>query len=131
MSEIPSELKYTTSHEWVRTNDDGSVTVGITDHAQELLGDLVFVELPEVGAQFEAGASCAVVESVKAASDVYAPAAGEITGVNETLNASPEAVNQGPYGDGWLFTLRPSAPDALHGLLDAAAYQTHVDAEDA
>lgn len=123
MSNIPAELKYTKSHEWVRDNGDGTVTVGITDHAQELLGDLVFVETPEVGARLDAEQACAVVESVKAASDVYAPIAGEVVAVNGVLADSPETINQDPYGEGWMFKLKPSDAGALSALLDAAAYQ--------
>ena len=121
MSNIPTDLKYTPSHEWVRDNGDGTVTVGITDHAQELLGDLVFVETPEVGATLAAEQGCAVVESVKAASDVYAPLAGEVVEVNGLLADAPETINQDPYGEGWLFKLKPSDAGALGALLDAAA----------
>ena len=121
MSNIPDNLKYTKSHEWVKDEGDGSVTVGITDHAQELLGDLVFVELPEVGAELSAGSECAVVESVKAASDVYSPVDGEVLAVNEDLADSPEAINEDPYG-AWIFKLKLSDPAQLDGLLDAAAY---------
>jgi glycine cleavage system H protein len=126
MSETPAELKYAKSHEWVRQDDDGTVTVGITDHAQELLGDLVFVELPEVGRSLTAGQECAVVESVKAASDVYSPVAGEIVAVNGALADTPELINQGPYGDGWLFRLRPADLTDLDALLDADAYGAQV-----
>lgn len=129
MSNAPTDLKYTSSHEWVKDNGDGTVTVGITDHAQELLGDLVFVETPEIGARFAAGDAIAVVESVKAASDVYAPIAGEVTQANEALADSPELVNDDAYKAGWLFALRPSDANALSGLLDATAYQALLDAE--
>jgi glycine cleavage system H protein len=122
MSNIPEELKYTKSHEWVRVEDDGSVTVGITEHAQELLGDMVFVELPEVGAAFEAEEDCAVVESVKAASDIYSPIGGEIIAVNEELEDAPELVNSNTYHDGWLFRMQPSATTEIDALLDAVAY---------
>lgn len=122
MSELPAELKYTKSHEWVRDEGDGTVTVGITDHAQEALGDLVFVELPEVGASLDAGSDCAVVESVKAASDVYSPLSGEVTAVNEALADAPETINGDAFGDGWMFKLRLSEPDQLGGLLGAEAY---------
>lgn len=122
MSEIPSDLRYTESHEWVRTEDDGTLQVGITDHAQEQLGDLVFVELPEVGDTVKAGDACAVVESVKAASDVYSPVSGEVTAVNEELTDSPEMINQDPYGDGWLFALKPEDEGEMDNLLDADAY---------
>ncbi len=120
MSHIPADLKYTKTHEWARLDPDGSVTVGITDHAQEQLGDMVFVELPELERVVTAGEECAVVESVKAASDVYSPLAGEVVAVNEALTEKPELVNQDPYGEGWLFQLQPG--EALDGLLDAAAY---------
>jgi len=122
MSEIPADLKYTKSHEWLKDNGDGTVTVGITDHAQDALGDIVFVETPEVGRSVAADEACAVVESVKAASDIYAPLAGEIVEINGELDGSPDAINQSPYGDGWIFRLRPADPDALDGLLDAATY---------
>ena len=118
---IPANLKYTKSHEWVRVDADGTVTVGITDHAQELLGDLVFVELPEVGTHFDADKEIAVVESVKAASDVYAPVAGTITAVNSDLVSSPEAVNQDAYA-AWLFKMKPAKAADLDTLLDAATY---------
>jgi glycine cleavage system H protein len=130
MSTTPETLKYTESHEWVQDNRDGTVTVGITDHAQELLGDLVFVELPEVGTIYEAGAECAVVESVKAASDVYAPVAGEVVAVNETLAGAPETINQEPYQSGWLFKLVLADGASLDGLLTAADYAAHAEAED-
>lgn len=122
MSEIPSDLRYTESHEWVRTEDDGTLQVGITDHAQEQLGDLVFVELPEVGDAVKAGDACAVVESVKAASDVYSPVSGEVTAVNESLADNPELVNQDAFGDGWLFAVKPEDEGELDSLLDAEAY---------
>lgn len=126
MSEVPSDLKYTSSHEWLRIEDDGSVTLGITDHAQEALGDLVFVELPEIGAELMAEDACCVVESVKAASDVYMPVSGEITEVNETLNDEPEIINSAPYDDGWLVRFKPSA-DEFDELMDADAYQSTLD----
>ncbi len=122
MSNIPAELKYTKSHEWVRSEADGSLTVGITDHAQDALGDLVYVEAPEAGRAVTAGEACAVVESVKAASDVYAPLAGEITAGNEALADAPETLNDDPYGEGWIFRLQPEDAGALSGLLDADAY---------
>ena len=122
MSNVPANLKYTASHEWVQLNADGTVTVGITDHAQEALGDLVFVELPEVGAAFEADKEIAVVESVKAAADVYAPLAGEVTEVNQAVVDAPESVNQDAYA-AWLFKLKPANAADLDALLDAAAYQ--------
>ncbi len=128
MSEIPEELKYTESHEWVRDEGDGVVAVGITDHAQELLGDLVFVELPEVGRTLTAGSECAVVESVKAASDVYSPLDGEVVEANELLAESPEAINEAPY-EHWIFKLRLSDPGQLEALLDAEAYAERAEAE--
>ena len=118
---IPSNLKYTKSHEWVRVEGDGTITVGITDHAQELLGDLVFVELPEVGKEFAAEQEAAVVESVKAASDVYAPVAGTVTAVNTSVSDSPEAVNQDAYA-AWLFKMKPANIADVDALLDATAY---------
>lgn len=123
MSNIPSELKYTEAHEWVREEDDGTVTVGITDHAQEALGDLVFVEPPESGRTLEAGEVCAVVESVKAASDVYAPLAGEVVETNGSLADEPEVINSDAYGDGWLMRLRPDDPADVEALLDAEGYE--------
>ena len=118
---IPADLKYTKSHEWARLEADGTVTVGITDHAQELLGYLVFVELPEIGQEFAAEQEAAVVESVKAASDVYAPVAGTVTAINATVPESPEAINQDAYA-AWLFRLKPANAADLDALLDAAAY---------
>jgi len=129
MSEIPSELKYTKSHEWVRSEDDGTVTIGITDHAQELLGDLVFVELPEVGSEMSAEDAVCVVESVKAASDVYMPISGEIVEVNGSLADTPETINDSPYDDGWLIRVQPSNPDELEDLMDADSYDAEI-AED-
>lgn len=129
MSNTPKELKYTKSHEWVRREADGSVTVGITDHAQHLLGDLVFIELPEVGRELAAGEECSVVESVKAASDVYAPIAGTVTAVNGDAESTPEAVNQDAYGKGWLFRMTPASDSDINALLDAAAYDAVVAAE--
>ena len=128
MSNVPSNLKYAASHEWVLTNDDGTVTVGITDHAQEALGDLVFVELPEVGAHFAKDAEIAVVESVKAAADVYSPIAGTVTEVNQAAADAPESVNQDAYA-AWLFKLKPDNAADVDALLDAAAYQAVADAE--
>lgn len=130
MSNVPADLKYNKSHEWVRTLADGTVEIGITDHAQHALGDLVFVEVPEAGRVVKAGEPCAVVESVKAASDVYAPLAGEVTAGNSRLGDEPETINRDPYGEGWLMRLRP-APGALTGaaLLSAADYQKVLDAE--
>jgi glycine cleavage system H protein len=122
MSEIPSDLLYRESHEWVRYDDDGTATIGISDHAQAQLGDMVFVELPEPGMSYEQGDACAVVESVKAASDVYAPLTGEVIENNSALEDSPELVNSDPYGDGWLFRMQLSDPSELEGLLDPEAY---------
>jgi len=122
MSNTPAELKYAKSHEWVKTEADGTVTVGITDHAQHALGDLVFVETPKVGRKLAAGESCAVVESVKAASDVYAPIAGEVIAVNDALANAPEILNTDPYVAGWMWKMRPANTSDVAGLLDAAAY---------
>jgi len=124
MSNLPQELKYSKSHEWVREEEDGTVTVGITDHAQELLGDMVFVELPELERELGVEEECAVVESVKAASDVYSPVAGTVVEVNSAVEDSPELVNQDPYGDGWLFKL--SNISGMDDLLDADAYAEMV-----
>ncbi len=129
MSSIPAELIYTSSHEWIRKEQDGSYTVGITEHAQELLGDMVYVELPEVGEGVNAGDDVAVAESVKAASDVYSPLSGEIVAINESLEDSPELVNSDAYGDGWLFRIKPTDASELDDLLDADAYQEVVDDE--
>lgn len=123
MSSIPTELKYTESHEWVKDNGDGTVTVGITDHAQEALGDLVFVELPEIGKQVAAKDACAVVESVKAASDIYSPLSGEVVGANEALDGAPETINADAYGEGWIFQLKLSDPNQLDDLMDAGGYE--------
>jgi glycine cleavage system H protein len=122
MSEIPSDLRYRDSHEWVRVEGDGTVVVGISDHAQGELGDMVFVELPEPGMSYDQGEACAVIESVKAASDVYAPLSGEVVKANGELEDSPELVNSDPYGDGWLFRLLPSDASQIDGLMDAGAY---------
>ena len=129
MSKTPKELKYTKSHEWVRTEADGTLTVGITDHAQDLMGDMVFVELPAVGKQVTAGKECAVVESVKAASDVYAPVTGTVTAANNDLSDAPDTVNKDPYGKGWMFKLKPASAGDTEGLLDAAAYDALLAAE--
>jgi len=129
MSEVVSGLKYIASHEWIRVDDDGTCTVGVTDHAQEALGDVVFVELPEVGAELDAGDDAGVVESVKAASDIYSPLSGEIVAINEELEDSPETVNSSPYGDGWFFQIKLSDPTELDDLLDADAYQAVCDEE--
>lgn len=130
MSDTPSELRYAKSHEWVKNEGDGTVTIGITDHAQELLGDLVFVDMPEVGDSVEAGSECAVVESVKAASDIYSPVSGEIIAVNEALDDAPEKINDDAFGEGWIFKVKLSDTADLDGLLDAAGYDALV-AEDA
>jgi len=122
MSEIPSELLYRDSHEWIRVEDDGTVVIGISDHAQGALGDMVFIELPEPGMSYEQGEACAVVESVKAASDIYAPVSGEVVKANGVLEDSPELVNTDPYGEGWLFRMIPSNRPELDGLLKADAY---------
>ena len=129
MSQIPKDLKYAKSHEWVRTEKDGTLTVGITDHAQELMGDMVYVDLPQAGAQIAAGKECAVVESVKAASDVYAPVSGEIVAANDALAGAPETVNKDPYGAGWMFRIKPANKAELDGLLDAKAYDALVASE--
>ena len=129
MSEIPSELKYTRSHEWVRDENDGTVTIGITDHAQELLGDLVFVELPEVGSEMSAEDAACVVESVKAASDVYMPVSGEVVATNGELADAPETINDSPYDDGWLIKIKLSNPDEINDLMDADSYESET-AED-
>ena len=128
MSNVPADLKYARSHEWVRTQGDGLVEVGISDHAQESLGDLVFVEVPQVGRALQQGEACAVVESVKAASDVYAPLAGTVVAVNDALAQSPELVNQDPYGKGWILRLKPDSKAATGELLDAAAYTALAEA---
>lgn len=122
---IPANLKYTPSHEWVRTEADGTVSVGITDHAQAALGDLVYLELPEVGRKLAAAEACAVVESVKAASDVYAPIAGEVVAVNTPVTDAPEQVNQDAYA-AWLFRIKPADAAGLAGLLDAKAYEATI-----
>ena len=122
MSEIQSDLLYRESHEWVRIEDDNSIVIGISDHAQEALGDMVYVELPEPGMSYEQGEACAVVESVKAASDIYAPVSGEVVQANAELEDSPELVNSSPYGEGWLFRMIPSDPSQIDGLLGADDY---------
>lgn len=127
MSNVPTELKYAASHEWIRDEGDGIYTVGITEHAQELLGDMVFVDLPEVGDNVSAGDDVAVAESVKAASDIYAPIAGEIMAVNEELEDSPELVNSDPYGDGWLFKIKADDETEVEGLLDAEGYAASIE----
>ncbi len=127
MSESPEELRYASSHEWVRVEDDGTVTVGITDHAQSALGDVVYVELPEMSASLDAGAEAGVVESVKAASDIYAPIGGEVIELNDALEDNPEIINESPYGDGWFYKLQPADLGELDNLLDAEAYDASCD----
>ena len=129
MSNIPTELKYATSHEWLRSEGDGVYTVGITEHAQDLLGDMVFVELPEVGDTVAQGDDVAVGESVKAASDIYAPISGEILAVNDALNDSPLLLNSSPYGDSWPFGIKTSDESADAGMIDAAGYKNAIDEE--
>jgi glycine cleavage system H protein len=126
---VPTALKYTESHEWARLEPDGSVTVGITHHAQDRLGDLVYVENPALGKSFRKGQECGVVESVKAASDIYAPVSGEVTAINDELSASPEKINQDAYS-AWMFKLKPSDPGELNSLLDAAGYQRLIESEE-
>ncbi|REC96284.1 glycine cleavage system protein GcvH [Kushneria indalinina] len=122
MSQIPTNLRYSDSHEWVQDNGDGTVTIGITDHAQQALGDVVFVELPEVGSTITTGEEFGVVESVKAASDLYAPLSGEVLGVNTLLEDAPESLNESPYDDAWLIKIRLAEPDELESLMDAESY---------
>lgn len=129
MSNVPSNIKYLKSHEWVRTESDGTVTVGITDHAQHALGDIVFVEAPEAGKECKAGDACAVVESVKAASDIYSPLSGDVIEGNADLAATPELINQDPYGKGWIYKLKPNNPAELNALLDAKAYEEVLKSE--
>lgn len=129
MSNIPKDLKYTKSHEWLKPEPDGTVRVGITHHAQDLMGDMVYVELPQAGAKVARDKECGVVESVKAASDVYAPVSGEIAEINGTLADAPETVNQDCYGAGWLFRMKPASQAELDGLLDAKAYEALVASE--
>lgn len=127
MSELRDELKYLSSHEWARLEDDGSVTVGITDHAQEELGDVVFVELPEIGADLSKGGDAGVVESVKAASDIYAPLSGEVTAINEALEDAPETVNGSPYDQGWFFKIKPSNLSELEEAMSVADYRAMIE----
>jgi glycine cleavage system H protein len=124
----PENLKYTSSHEWVKTETDGNITIGITQHAQELLGDMVFVETPEVGRKLKAGEECAVVESVKAAADIYAPVNGVVTAVNSELDNTPEAINADPYA-AWMFKMKPDNAADITALMDAKSYQKFVDSE--
>ncbi|MBN8728220.1 MAG: glycine cleavage system protein GcvH [Xanthomonadales bacterium] len=131
MQEIPGDLKFMKSHEWARVEDQGTVTVGISDHAQGLLGDVVYVELPSVGDHVKAGTACAVVESVKAASDLYAPVSGEVVAINEALPDRPETINEDPYGDGWVLQIRPdNLAGDLDELLDPDAYAESIEGED-
>ncbi|MEP4148977.1 MAG: glycine cleavage system protein GcvH [Halioglobus sp.] len=130
MSQTPSELKYASSHEWARMEEDGTVTIGISDHAQDALGDVVFVEVPEVGSSLAAGEEAGVVESVKAASDIYSPVGGEVLAVNALLEDEPETVNSDPYNDGWFFKLQPTDASELDALLNAEDYQSKCDEED-
>jgi len=129
MSNVPAELKFLSSHEWVLVEDD-IATIGVSDHAQELLGDLVFVELPELESSVSAGDSVAVIESVKAASDTYAPVSGEIVEVNDELEDSPERINDDPYGDGWMYKIKMEDPDEVGDLLDAEAYTESIEEDD-
>ena len=130
MSEIPGDLKFMKSHEWARVEGDGRITIGISDHAQGLLGDLVYVELPNVGDRVEAGNACAVVESVKAASDVYSPITGKVVEVNAALSDKPETINEDAYGDGWIFVIEAEEPEQLNELLDPDAYAELLEDED-
>ncbi|HKM98599.1 MAG TPA: glycine cleavage system protein GcvH [Buttiauxella sp.] len=129
MSNVPNELKYSKEHEWLRKEADGTYTVGITEHAQELLGDMVFVDLPEVGSTVSTGDDCAVAESVKAASDIYAPISGEIIAVNSELSDAPELINSEPYTAGWIFKIKASDESELDDLLDATAYEALLEDE--
>jgi glycine cleavage system H protein len=129
MSNVPAELKYTKSHEWAKALADGTIEIGITDHAQHALGDLVFVEVPEAGRAVKPGEACAVVESVKAASDVYSPIEGSVVGGNADLASTPELINQDPYGKGWMMRIKPASADALAAMLTAAQYEAHLAAE--
>ena len=130
MSDVPTDLKYIETHQWVRVSDDGTATVGITDFAQEQLGDVVYIGVPEVGVTVNGGEEAGVAESVKSASDVFSPVTGEVVEVNDNLEGEPEKVNEDPYGDGWLFRVRLSEPGELNGLMDATAYAEHVAAQD-
>ena len=129
MSKVPGELRYLKSHEWARLESDGTITIGISDHAQQALGDLVFVEAPEEGRQVTAGEACAVVESVKAASDVYSPVSGLVVASNAELGSKPELINQDPYGEGWIMRIRPEDKAQFAALLDAKAYEAALAAE--
>jgi len=130
MSDIPGDLKYTKTHEWIQIMDDGTVTVGISDHAQDLLGDMVFIELPELDASYNAGDDCAVVESVKAASDIYSPISGEVIEINESLTDAPELVNKAPYGEGWIFKMRVEDSGEIENLMSASEYEEFSESEE-
>jgi glycine cleavage system H protein len=130
MSEILGDLKYTKTHEWIQIMDDGTITVGISDHAQDLLGDMVFIELPELDTSYKAGDDCAVVESVKAASDIYSPISGEVIAVNESLTDTPELVNKEPYGDGWIFKMQPEERGEIENLMSASEYEEYAESEE-
>ncbi|WP_340615411.1 glycine cleavage system protein GcvH [Xenorhabdus entomophaga] len=130
MSHVPAELKYTESHEWVRSEGNGEYTVGITEHAQQLLGDMVFVDLPDVDTEVNSGDDCAVVESVKAASDIYAPLSGKVIAVNPELEGTPELVNSEPYNEGWLFRIKITDESELTNLLDAEGYQSLLEEDE-
>ena len=130
MSTIPNNLRFAKSHEWVLDNGDGTITVGISDHAQELLGDVVFVEIPETGRNLDAGEEFSLVESVKAASDIYSPVAGEVVAINETLEDAPETINEDPFGEGWIAKIRPSDSAAIAALMDATAYSEMIAASE-
>ena len=129
MSNVPAELRYMKSHEWARLEADGTITIGISDHAQQALGDLVFAEVPEAGRRITAGEACAVVESVKAASDVYSPVSGEVVAANSDLGGQPELINQDPYGAGWLMRIRPDDKQQFAAMLDARGYEAQLAAE--
>lgn len=129
MSHLPADLKYMSSHEWLRLESDGTAYVGITDHAQEQMGDLVYVECPEIGTELSAGDEAGVVESVKAASDIYSPVGGEVIAINERLEDTPELVNEDPYGEGWMFQIKVSDASEVEELLSAEAYQSQIDEE--
>jgi len=129
MSEIPTDLRYTSSHEWVRLNDDGTATIGITDHAQDALGDIVFVELPEVDSELAQGDASCVVESVKAASDIYMPITGEVVDTNQALVDEPEMINSSAYDDGWIYKIKPADEDDIEQLMDASSYEAECEDE--
>lgn len=126
MSEVRTDVRYTQSHEWVRLEDDGTVTVGISDHAQGLLGDIVFVEFPEVDTEYSAEEACCVVESVKAASDIYMPISGEVVDTNNLLSDEPDIINTSPYDDGWIFKIKPVDEEDIEQLMDASAYEAEI-----